>query len=101
MSTNYTSNFHLCQWEASDPVLRADFNADNAKLDAALTAQQSAIARAQSAADNAFRPGYVPVVTGYYAGNDAASRDITLGFRPKAVLVLESHLFTRDRKSVV
>ncbi len=96
MSTNYTSNFHLCQWEAGDPVLRVDFNADNAKLDAALTAQQSAIARAQSAADNAFRPGYVPVVTGYYAGNDAASRDITLGFRPKAVLVLESHLFTSD-----
>ena len=48
MSTNYTSNFHLCQWEAGDPVLRADFNADNAKLDAALTAQQSAIALAMA-----------------------------------------------------
>ena len=36
MSTNYTENFDLCQWEPTDPVLRTDFNADNAKIDAAL-----------------------------------------------------------------
>ena len=36
MSTNYTNNYNLCQWEASDKVLRTDFNADNAKIDAAL-----------------------------------------------------------------
>ena len=32
MSTNYTSHYNLCQWEPSDPVLRTDFNDDNAKL---------------------------------------------------------------------
>jgi len=36
MSTNYTQNYNLCQWEPEDPVLRTDFNADNAKIDAAL-----------------------------------------------------------------
>lgn len=34
-STNKTANLHLNQWAASDPVLREDFNADNAALDAA------------------------------------------------------------------
>ena len=38
MSTNHTPNFNLCQWEADDKVLRADFNADNQKIDAALKA---------------------------------------------------------------
>ena len=34
-STNKTANIHLNQWAASDPVLREDFNADNAAIDAA------------------------------------------------------------------
>ena len=34
MSTNVTPNLGLCQWEAGDPVLREDFNRDNALLDA-------------------------------------------------------------------
>jgi len=36
MSTNHTENYSLCQWEAEDQVLRTDFNADNAKIDAEL-----------------------------------------------------------------
>ena len=36
MATNYTTNYQLNQWEPTDQVLRTDFNADNAKLDAAL-----------------------------------------------------------------
>ena len=36
MATNQTTNYHLNQWEPTDQVLRTDFNADNAKLDAAL-----------------------------------------------------------------
>ena len=38
MSTNHTTNYDLCQWEATDQVLRTDFNQDNAKIDAALAA---------------------------------------------------------------
>lgn len=36
MASNYTGNYNLCQWEATDAVLRTDFNEDNAKVDAAL-----------------------------------------------------------------
>ena len=36
MSTNHTSNYNLNQWVKSDKVLMEDFNADNAKIDAAL-----------------------------------------------------------------
>ena len=42
MSTNHTTNYDLCQWEATDQVLRTDFNEDNAKLDAALAGKLGA-----------------------------------------------------------
>ena len=35
---NYTENYHLNQWDATDRVLRTDFNSDNQKIDAALAA---------------------------------------------------------------
>ena len=41
---NQTTNYQLNQWESTDRILMADFNADNAKLDAALKAQADAIA---------------------------------------------------------
>ena len=34
---NRTQNYNLCQWEAADKIQRVDFNADNAKIDAALS----------------------------------------------------------------
>lgn len=39
MASNYTENYGLCQWEATDQVLREEFNQDNAKIDAALEAK--------------------------------------------------------------
>ena len=36
MATNQTANYDLNQWLSTDQVLRTDFNADNAKVDAAL-----------------------------------------------------------------
>ena len=38
MASNQTSNYGLNQWEATDQVLRTEFNADNSKIDAALKA---------------------------------------------------------------
>ena len=52
MSTNHTTNYDLNQWEATDKVLRTDFNEDNAKIDAALKANADAIA-AEAAAREA------------------------------------------------
>ena len=39
MASNYTEKYGLCQWEATDAVLRADFNEDNQKIDTALKTQ--------------------------------------------------------------
>jgi len=70
MPSNYTSNYKLNQWEADDRVLREDFNADNAKLDAAL---------------KALAAGTPKIKAGYYIGDGLASRTIDLGFTPDAV----------------
>ena len=51
MSTNHTTNYDLNQWEGTDKVLRTEFNADNAKIDAALKANADAIAGKADAAD--------------------------------------------------
>ena len=47
MPSNFTKNYSLSQWERSDKVLMDDFNADNAKIDAALAAKAD-----QTAVDN-------------------------------------------------
>lgn len=44
MASNYTEHYDLCQWEATDQVQRTDFNADNAKIDAALDALAGQVA---------------------------------------------------------
>jgi hypothetical protein len=36
MASKHTEHFNLSQWEASDAVLREDFNRDNATIDTAL-----------------------------------------------------------------
>ena len=43
MASNYTPNYQLCQWEAEDQVRRADFNTDNARIDAAIKAVDSRV----------------------------------------------------------
>ena len=72
MASNYTENYGLCQWEATDQVLREEFNQDNQKIDAALS-------------------GMPKVVAGIYTGDGTASRIIPLGFTPKAVFVWNSN----------
>lgn len=59
MASNYTKNYGLCQWEATDQVRREEFNQDNAKIDETLktladknTALESAIAAVAAAAGN-------------------------------------------------
>lgn len=43
MASNHTQHYGLCQWEATDAVLRTDFNEDNQKIDAALKNQAGSI----------------------------------------------------------
>lgn len=101
MATNQTSNYQLNQWEPTDQVLRTDFNADNAKLDAAIAelesgkADQSALS-ALSSTVTSLSLNLTKLTFGSYVGNDAASRTISLGFTPKAVLVFTSFGATYD-----
>ena len=52
MAANYTANYNLCQWEATDQVLRTDFNQDNAKLEAALSSLEERVAELYRAVPN-------------------------------------------------
>lgn len=76
---NQTANYGLSQYEAADRVTRATFNSDNSKIDAAIKA----------AADAA--GGGVKLAVGAYEGDGAAARTISVGFTPKAVLVMSDY----------
>lgn len=82
MASNYTEHFHLCQWAADDPVLREDFNTDNAKIEAAIHATNSKI--------NEVATSRCRMVVGSYIGDGAATRTIDLGVWPKFIWVWQS-----------
>ena len=99
MASNQTTNYQLNQWESTDQVLRTDFNADNAKLDAALAALDSG--KADQSALNALSStvsslsanvtaNLTKLTFGTYVGNGEASRTISLGFTPLAIFVIEA-----------
>ena len=66
-----TQNYNLCQWAAEDRIMRSDFNADNQKIDAALSTMPR-------------------IVTGTYTGDGEEQRTFTLPFTPKAVWITDS-----------
>ena len=90
MSTNYTNNYNLCQWEASDKVLRTDFNADNAKIDAALAQLNRYTASVEQKTDTLANSAYTiqnpQIVAGHYTGTGTEKQSIQLGF-PTAVSI--------------
>ena len=84
MSTNHTTNYDLNQWEGTDKVLRTEFNADNAKIDAALKANADAIAAKadQSALESLgaqitqTQASQLRVATGSYTGKGKRAANI-------------------------
>ena len=84
-----TENYQLNQWEKDDRIQMEDFNSDNAKIDAAIKAAEAAVTAAAQ------------LYFGTYAGNNASSRDITLGFTPKALIVTTSYAMFRDATNSV
>ena len=92
-STNKTQNLQLNQWVGTDPVIMSDFNADNAKIDAAVQANAEAIAAAKQEAASALAEAMasgVKIHTGTYTGNDkygANKTTITFPFQPKLVFI--------------
>jgi len=91
MASNQTQYLKLCQWEADDEVLRADFNADNAKIDAAVTSVEEKCADTAAAVSKlAAYSGNCIVVAGTYIGTGACgpNHPSTLTFPYKPMLVL-------------
>lgn len=113
---SYTQHYQLHQWEPSDDFLRTDFNDDFKKIDAAIHDSEeglrtdfdgevsrldAALSSAQQTLRNEFNGNLANVNTqiqnlegkkvemaiGSYVGNEAATRIISLGFTPRAVLV--------------
>ena len=87
MSTNKTNNYNLHAWVGTDPFRMDEFNENFSKLDAnlgTLATQLSSLAAS------------VPrIAYGTYTGNKSwsegyGSQTISVGFQPKAVLVVRS-----------
>ena len=77
MASNYTENYGLCQWEATDHVLREEFNQDHAKIDTALGDLKANVVR---------------TAVGSYEGNgqcgESAPNHLDFDFSPKMVILV-------------
>ena len=83
MPNSQTPNYGLSQWEKSDRIQMEDFNADNAKIDAALKAQ--AVAHAALAA----KTGNCQIYVNSYVGDGTSGADYPKSFTfPKKPLLV-------------
>lgn len=63
MASNYTENYGLCQWEATDQVVHTEFNEDNAKVEAALASLEERVSELYRAVPNlAFYIGQLSIL---------------------------------------
>jgi len=88
-STNKTENYSLNQWVGTDPVLMEDFNADNAKIDAALAA---------------LKTGELKMAVGSYTGSggngSANPNSLSFDFRPTLVIIRKTYQIPLNPTSV-
>ena len=91
MASNYTSNYGLCQWEATDQVLRTEFNEDNAKMDAVLDTLEQAVtqqgAELESQATAIAKLGNCQFYIASYTG-DGTTKTLSHLFPHKPVVVM-------------
>ena len=78
---NHTTNYNLPQWEDTDAVKREDVNGALAAVDAALGTKPD-------------------MIIGNYYGNGTYPRIIDLGFRPKAVILMDYRGMTNSGGSI-
>lgn len=94
MASNYTEHLGLCQWEATDQVLRTDFNEDNAKIDEVLGELSKTVAQHSTAVDQCTaaipKLGNCQIYTTSYVGNNSsgASNPNRLTFPHKPILMM-------------
>ena len=96
MPSNQTPNYALNQWERDDRILMDDFNADNAKIDAAIkaevdarTAADAALQAALAKKGNVWAEFYTYTGNGTYGGDNPCHIPFTKG-EPLLVLVFGS-----------
>ena len=83
MPTNHTPNYQLSQWERTDRVLMEDFNADNAKIDAALGAHGLELAKLSPLLALAAKHGNCQIETSTYIGGGLETEGKTITFKKK------------------
>ena len=94
----HTQNYQLSRWEKDDRIMTEDFNADNAKLDAALSAKADAedlTALAESVNAALGSGGHnCRIICGSYTGTGtygaASPTSLTTGFAPVLVIVQDT-----------
>lgn len=93
MASNYTENYGLCQWEATDQVRREEFNQDQAKIDETLKALadkdfalESAVATVAAAAGNCQMELFTYTGTGTYGEGNPTQ--ITFSILPDVFIVV-------------
>ena len=92
MPNSQTPNYKLNQWAKSDRIQMEDFNADNAKLDAALKSEADARCTADSAINTQLaKKGNCWLWTYFYTGDGTYGRSnpktFTLPSKPVVVMV--------------
>lgn len=93
MANTYTQHYGLCQWKASDQVLRTEFNQDNTKVDQALNelAEHSASLE-RTIASLAAGTGNCQVYVTSYTGTGTYGKNhpctLSFPFPPALVLVM-------------
>lgn len=75
MANAQTEHYDLNQWKPEDPVLREEFNGDNAKIDAALGIINQTVASLPR------------LVIGAYVGTGTTTMSLSLPFKPEFVLI--------------
>ena len=77
-----TENYNLNQWEATDPIRREDFNADNAAIDAAIKAVEQSVGAAWSPSNAPWEMGTIDIFS-------AEAGDVlkTFDFEPSAIFL--------------
>ena len=91
MPTNHTPHFNLNQWERDDRILMDDFNADNAKIDAALAAQAEAHAALEAKSGNVTMSVFTYTGTGTYGSSNPTR--IAFPQMPAAFILLGPAMF--------
>ena len=81
---SYTPNYGLHQWVEEDNFLRTDFNTDLSKIDTAIKAVEN------------LADGKASVVFGTYTGNNEDYQQITLGFKPRVLILVTRNGLLHD-----